>query len=770
MTTAEVEGVEKIECNAKGLIAARVIEHKPLTERANLKHVLLDLGGGKTIETVSAAPVLHDGVCVVYAPSGSHVEKLGTIRDTEIAGHPSLGMILPGDAIGIDMAADTAIFLPPATKPGDELDPALFEDWVIEIDNKSITHRPDLWGHYGIAREVAAMLKTELRPYPLCAPEEINDPSLPEIPIEIDDPELCRRYSGLRFTGVQPQHAPLWMQLRLGHVGLRPIDCLVDLTNYIMLELGQPMHAFDGDKVERIEVGLARSGSTFVTLDGVERKLPDTALMILNQRYPIALAGIMGGLETEISIGTDSLLLESANFEPATIRRCATALGLRTDACVRFEKSLDPENTVLSIRRFVELAKPLFPEMRFSSRLSDCYPKPAEPITVDVDPTFVAQFMGHPIERDEMIEILEPLGFEVDDTGSLLSVKVPSWRATKDIAIEADIIEEIARYVGYDNIESVLPEVEIRSFDPNPQHEIEQESFKILCDGLGFHEIHGYIWYDGNWVKKIGFESGKCIRLRNPAASGMENLRQTLMPGMLAATEKNRHHCPDFKLVEIGGVFDPKTDDEHRRLGLVLARRQKKGEDRAVSELKGLIETWSSQVLYRPVSFDVGKAEPGCPWEHPQKTADILIHGLLAGKLSVVPLELRRKIDEHLSPWVIAWAEIDLGPLAELPPVETRLVGIPAHPEVELDFSFMVDVTSRYADLAEKIGDFDHDLLKRISYVSAYEGKPIPDGKRSITVRCRIGDANRTLTEEDITSFVQKFEEFLIDRGWELRK
>ncbi|UCG17032.1 MAG: phenylalanine--tRNA ligase subunit beta, partial [Phycisphaerales bacterium] len=417
LTCAEVEGVERITVDAKGLIAAYVVSHSEIPGTRNLRHVVLDVGDGRTVETVTAAPGLRKGVPVVYAPPGASVAATGEIRESRVEGRPSVGMILPGDAIGIAMAIQTAVFLPPSVAAGEPLPGEMFDDWVVEIDNKSITHRPDLWGHYGIAREIAAMYGRELKPYPLVRLEELTSPDLPEIPIEIDDPTLCPRYSGLRLLGVGSQPAPLWMQLRLGHVGLRPIDCLVDLTNYIMTELGQPMHAFDGDKVERIEVGLAEPGSTFVTLDGMERKLPDRALIILCNRRPIALAGIMGGLDTEICEETKSLLLESANFEPATIRRCANALGLRTDACVRFEKSLDPANTVLAIQRFMQLAKPEFPDLALASRLSDGYPAPARRTEVEVDPRFVARFMGHPIETPEITAILEPLGFTVEDRG-----------------------------------------------------------------------------------------------------------------------------------------------------------------------------------------------------------------------------------------------------------------------------------------------------------------------------------------------------------------
>jgi phenylalanyl-tRNA synthetase beta chain len=415
------------------------------------------------------------------------------------------------------------------------------------------------------------------------------------------------------------------------------------------------MHAFDGDKVERIEVGFAKPGSTFLTLDGVERKLPERALMILSSRHPIALAGIMGGLETEIGPDTKSLLLESANFEPATIRRCAAALGLRTDASVRFEKSLDPANTVLAIRRFMHLAGPEFSEMRLASRLSDGYPQPARPIRIEVDPHFVARFMGHPIETPEIIDLLTPLGFTVEEEGERLIVGVPGYRATKDVTLEADVIEEIARYVGYDHIEPVLPEMEVRCFEPNALHEFEQASLRVLCDGLGFTEVHDYIWYDSAWTRKLGFCPGECIELRNPPAAGMHQLRQTLLPGLLAAVDVNRHHSTDLKLLELGGTFFPGSGEsyERRHLGLVIARRQRRAEAALLAELKGIVETWSTQTTGQPVAFGVADADAARPWEHPQMTATVMIGATRAGRISALPLALRQAMDEHLAsgPW-----------------------------------------------------------------------------------------------------------------------
>ncbi len=769
---AEVEDVTPIEVCADGLICAEITKLDAVEGRSDVRAAVMDIGGGKTVETVTAAPDLNVGDRVVFAPSGASVKALGAIKDSTVAGLKSSGMILPGDAVGIDMAAREAIFLPPSVQPGQPLESEVFDDWVIEVDNHSINHRPDLWGHYGIAREFAAIFGSPLKPYAVAELEELSDASLPEIPIEIDDADACPRYSGLRLKGLTNQPAPLWMQLRLGHVGLRPIDCLVDLTNYIMFELGQPMHAFDGDKVERIGVRAADAGTKFVTLDNVERTLPGGALMITtNGCEPIALAGIMGGAETEISEGTRTMLLESANFHPYVIRRCATHLGHRTDASARFEKSLDPNHTVLAIQRFVHLAAEEFADFALDSRLSDAYAKRLPDISVTIDPKFVARFMGHPVSREQITDILTRLEFKVSDAGEKLKVDVPSFRATRDIEIEADIIEEVARYVGYNNIEPGFPEVVVRALDSNPLQRIEREGLRAMVMSFGMTEVQDYIWYNSEWCNRLGYDPQNCLTLRNPAAAGMERLRQSLMPGMLSFGSQNRHHFSEFRMVQLGSAFpvdDPKIC-ETRRLALLCGLRDKSAEDALLAELKGVIENWSWQVLDRPADFAAADANPARPWEHEHKTASIRIAGNAVGRVSAIPLALRQRMDEHLAAWSLVWAEFDLDPLANLGEHVEKLPPVPAFPEVDLDFSILVDASRRYTDVTETLSQFDDAILNRITFIESYEGKSVAAGKRALTLRARVGHKEKTLEESDLARFHESITTYLNGCNMELR-
>ncbi len=766
-TTAEVDGVHRLEVAARGLIAAQVKSISPVRGSSNSRLAVLEIGGGKQVETVTAAPKLSVGDKVIYAPPGASVKATGEIKVSTVASRQSTGMILAADSVGIEMGGQEAVFLSDEFKPGDALPAELFDDWLIEIDNKSLTNRPDLWGHYGIAREIAAILHTPLKPLPSPQPSPLKRGG--EFPIAIADPDACRRFSGIILEGVATQPGPLWMQLRLGHVGLRPISALVDLTNYIMLDLGQPMHAFDADKVRQIEVDWAGEGERFKTLDGVERELTKTDLMIKCKGKSVGLAGVMGGLETEVSETTKSLLLESANFNGATIRRTASRLGLRTDASARFEKSLDPANTVLAIRRFVDLARTMFPDMKIASQLSDAFPSPAKPVRISVHSQHVARIIGGEVTLTEARELLSPLGFEVSHAGIAWEVVVPSFRATGDISIEADVIEELSRRIGYDNIIPAMPHTTARTFAIQPLHELEQRSLQYFSTAHDFHEIHGYLWYDDVWLAQLGFDPGLTPELRNPAGQGLHRLRATLMPGLLAAIPKNRFHFDALSLLELGSVFHAAGDAEYRHMGLVLARRGKNVEGQLNDRLRAAISGWTWERFGRNVTFQETSSAKDRPWEQPERTAEIVMDGTAAGRVGVVDLALRRRMDEHLGAWGIAWAEFYLTQLAELPRKPEKLSVIPPFPVVEMDFTLVMPRTKRYAEVTRKLGAFSHPLLKSMRFVGSYDDEK-PGGNRSLTFRCLLGDDARTLTDSDTSAFRDTFTRFVAESGYEIKK
>lgn len=770
--TAEVDAVTEVHVGANGLIAALVRTVRAVADAPNLREVVLDVGGGRTATVVSAAPNLSIGLGVVLAPVGARTRETGEIRASKVAGRTSEGLILPGSAIGIELAQQEAVLLDRSVHPGTRLDAALFDDWLIEVDNKSITHRPDLWGHYGVAREIAAIVGAPLKAYPVVPISELASSALEPVSIAIADARACRRYCGIVLGGVPTQPAPLWMQLRLGRVGMRPISGLVDLTNYVMADLGQPMHAFDAAKVRRIEVDGASPEARFRTLDGVDRSLTRETLMIRCEGHDVALAGVMGGLETEVTESTRTLLLESANFDPATVRRTAARLGLRTEASARFEKGLDPAYAQLGIQRFMHFARMMYAELRLVSRFSDAHPRPLEPVEVRVSPRHVARAFGRAVSFVEAERVLAPLGFELREGADEWRVGVPSHRATHDVTTEVDVIEEVMRRIGYDTIAPAMPRVTMRRFEPNPVHALEHRSVDYFTSVHGFHEIHDYIWYDSTWLRKLEYDPGPCVELRNPAAASMQRLRRSLMPGLLAALDKNRFHFASLALLEVGSVFEtnPAEDREFRHLGLVLAERGKHVEETLYSRMKGAIEGWSwTRVGHRATTQQANVPELR-PWEAGNRTAAIVLDGSCVGDVGLVNVSLRRRMDEHLGAWGIAWAEIRLDQVATRAPLVEAISAIPPYPVVELDFSFLVPRTSRYSDLAGKLTAFTHPLLQRIRYVGSYEDDSAGDRKRSLTVRAVVGDLQRTLTETDVSGFRSEFERFLRSAGVEIRQ
>jgi len=768
-TTAEVEGVVEHRANFEGLLAARVEQVEAVPGEEKLKRV--QLLADKPYSTLSTAPDLAPGAVVIFGPPGARLagQRL-TAKDP--SGRESAGMIVAGQAVQLTQMGAAAVFLPPSTRPGSMIDRGPFDDWLIEIDNKSITHRPDLWGHYGVAREFAAILGTKVRKYDVTDAKALRNDALPEIPISIDDPTLCRRYSGLMFKGLKAQPSPLTIQIRLAYVGMRPIDLIVDLTNYVMAELGQPMHAFDGEKISRVEVAVAAPREKFTTLDGVTRSMPGNALMIQSGRKSVAIAGIMGGAETEVSKDTETILLESANFEAAAVRRAAVALGLRTEASARFEKSLDPEQTVLGIGRFHKLAKAELPGLALTSTLSDCYPNPRTPEPIPLDCDVAARVIGKDLGRKEIARILTAIDFKCERRkGSMLNVTPPTYRATKDISIQEDLIEEVARFVGYDSIEPELPRITARHFDEAPRADLEEATLDYLCVGGDFTEVHDYIWFDDDWCRTLGFDAGAVLTLKNPAAAGCARLRTTLMPGMLAMADRNRRSYEQFHLAQIGGVFMTGSKDveksQRRHLGLVVARSGAKSDQAVWDALRQAISGWGRQVLDASIDFSPCKAES--PWEDVDRIATVSAMGKDLGRLSIVPLALKQAIDERLKSWSMAVAELNLTAAQALPRKATPLPRVARFPQVQLDFSMLIDATRRFAEVRADLAAFRHPLLKNMTFVESYDGKNLPPGKRSLTVRATIGIDDRTLTDDDSRSFSDAVRSYMAERRMEMR-
>ena len=451
LSTAEVENeIFYKGSDLSGVVVAEIksVEEHPQSKKLHLLKV--DVGESELVDVVCGAPNVRVGMKTAFAKVGAQLGEI-TIAPRPLAGFMSCGMCCSEKELGISEDNSGIMDLDASLPNGKDLKEIFaIDDIIFEVDNKSLTNRPDLWGHYGIAREFAALAGRELKPL------DVADLSayaqLPALDIQIEDDD-CLRYSGLKFDNVSVSVSPMNMRIRLYYCGMRAINFLADMTNYLMLEMGQPMHAFDSRKVEKIRIKKFANPFEFQTLDGVERHIDENTLMICNGDEPVAIAGIMGGLDSEIVSDTTSLTLESACFDPVSIRKSAARLAHRTDASQRYEKTLDPEMTSLAIARFVKLLQDIDGSAQVISSLTDDYRRSYERKTLTIDKAYVDRYtgIGDAISNEHIERTLKALGFEVEAKDGAFTVKVPSWRATKDVTLKADLIEEITRIYGYDN-------------------------------------------------------------------------------------------------------------------------------------------------------------------------------------------------------------------------------------------------------------------------------------------------------------------------------
>ena len=431
LSTAEVENEIFIKgSDLSGIVVAEIKEVADHPESKKLHLLKVDAGDGALTDVVCGAPNVRVGMKTAFAKVGAQIGEI-TISPRALAGHTSYGMCCSEKELGIGDGNDGIMDITDDVPCGTDLKELYqIDDIVFEVDNKSLTNRPDLWGHYGIAREFAALAGRELKPLDIADLEQFNN--LPGLDMKIEDP-ICKRYSCLKIRNIETKVSPVNMRIRLYYCGMRSINFLADMTNYIMLEMGQPMHAFDSRKIEQIRIKRFDKPFKFKTLDNIERNIDENTLMICNGDTPVAIAGIMGGLDSEIVDDTTSLTLESATFDAVSIRKSTTRLAHRTDASMRYEKCLDPEMTTVAIARFVKILSDIDNNVEITSSLTDEYAFKYDTVKLEFDKAFIDKYTGISISNERIVSTLSMLGFKVENRGDGFKVEVPSWRATKDV-------------------------------------------------------------------------------------------------------------------------------------------------------------------------------------------------------------------------------------------------------------------------------------------------------------------------------------------------
>ena len=739
LSTAEVENEIFLKgSDFSGIVVAEIkeIENHPKSEKLHLLKV--DIGEAELVDVVCGAPNVRLGMKTAFAKVGARLGEI-EIAPRPLAGYMSNGMCCSEKEIGISDDNSGIMDILDDVKNGTDLkDIYEIDDIVFEVDNKSLTNRPDLWGHYGIAREFASLAGRPLKPIPQVDLSQYDN--LPKVDLKIED-DLCQRYSCLQVENIKKNVSPVNMRIRLFYCGMRGINLLADLTNYLMLEMGQPMHAFDSRKVEKIRIKRFDKPFVFQTLDGIDRNIDENTLMICNDNTPVAIAGIMGGLDSEIVEDTTTLTLESATFNAASIRKSTVRLAHRTDASMRYEKCLDPEMTVPAIGRFVNLLQEIDPDAKVVSALTDEYAFKYPNVTLDFDKAFIDKYTGIEIANDTIVNTLNSLGFKATNDGDKFTVEVPSWRATKDVTIKADIVEEITRIYGYDNFDVHTASAPLYPVRAQAEKTVEDRIKDILVHRYSLHEVHSYVWQYYDEYKALGIEIEDNIKLQNATNPNIETIRKSIIPTQLCQVKTNAGFAPDFGLFEVGRVVNGlKADgmcDERKKLCVTLFSKTKSLETLYV-ELATMLSVITDNIKHKALSFV--PMEATLSYEHPRNLNEISCDGVVLGKIGVVHPTVAKKIDKKAS---IVFAEIDVPMFTEVADTGIHYEEPSKFPNMEIDLSFMSET---FAPIGKAIKDANCELIKNVQVVDTYRDE---NGK-SITVRLTFSNPQKTLTTEEV--------------------
>jgi len=763
----EIEAVTHVGKGLEKVLTARIEDIAPHPGSEKLHLAVLGLGD-RRVTVVCGAPNTAVGQIVVYAPPAAVLPSGLEMTERDVKGVLSPGMICSEKELDLGEDASGVMVLDEGTAIGIPLTRALpfVEDYILEA---SITpNRGDCLSILGIAREVAALADRPWR-VPLFGLVEGRDPIGDKAKIEVPDADLCPRYVARMVEGVTIGPSPFDIRLRLSRCGFRPISNVVDATNLILLECGQPLHAFDYSLLENGRIVVRRSdpGETFVTLDGIERQLPPDSLMIRDAGRSVALAGIMGGLNSEILPTTKTVLIESACFERFGIRKTAKALGMSTEASFRFERGIDPEGSLWAAHRAAYLIRKLAGGTILKGYL-DVYPNPIERRLVPVRVDRINGLLGTALSREEMSSCLGRLGIGVEtqeQAQGSLTCRPPSWRW--DLEREVDFGEEVARVYGFQNIPVSMPSYRSEA-DHTRDHHARVRMVNSLMNLSGFNEIITMSFVSKQAAVEFAtgsLESGE-LGLLNPLTEDLAFMRTSLIPGLVAAVKRNMNfRCENLKLYELGKTFTPVAGDELPREDLRLAaiavgRRSPdtwhfhRGEIDPLGKVDALCQVdfydvkGALETVFEGLSFpDVCFVPSRLPFLHPGKSADLLVDGEFIGFAG--ELSPRKTRDLAISARVLIF-EILLEPLFIRMRKERVFRPIPRYPYIERDLSLMVETNCSGDQIKHLISRLGHDIIASVSLFDLYRGESIPEGRQSMAFRIRYQSEDRTLTDDEV--------------------
>jgi phenylalanyl-tRNA synthetase beta chain len=760
MAGLEVKGIQVIGGSWDNIVIGQIVavNRHPNADRLSLPTVDL---GTEQATVVCGAPNLKVGDKIAFARVGAqlidgHTGEVIRLKSAKIRGVVSSGMVCSEKELGISDEHEGILVLPDEAPIGRPLADYLGD----AILNLEVTpNRPDCLSVIGIAREIAAL--TEKRPHlPEVVYEELGEPIEREIVVELPAPDLCPRYCASLVTWVKVAESPVWMQQRLLASGMRPINNIVDITNYVMLEYGQPLHAFDYERIrgKKIMARRATKGETIVTLDGIERVLAEDMLVIADGERPVAVAGVMGGANSEVTKETTAILLEAASFNPASIHYTSRKLGLPSEACMRFERGISPELTLPALRRATQLLVQLAGGQAAKGLVVVQSGKPDQkPILLSTGET--KRILGVDFSLDQIVGVLTSLGFACQPTVSASEVLVtaPYWRS--DIHLAVDLIEEVARITGYDRIPTTLLSQSIPRQNPSPILKLERELRQRLT-GYGFQEAISPSLVSLDALRKLSAESHEVkpapLRLSNPMSAEQEYLRPSLQANLLAVLVANRRFEEGgIRLYELGKVYIPRPEGlpEERSVlcGVISGPKIEKwwrgGAEvadffDAKGVVEGLLRQFGVEAIFEPSSDES---------LHSSQQAAVVIGGKIVGVVGEVHPKVRENFEIAEPAYLF---EIDLAALLPFTTVQKAFQPIPRFPAVVRDIALVVGVEVTHQRVCDIIRTFS--LVERVSLFDVYSGEPVPAGKKSLAYRITFQSPTQTLTDEEVNKVLQQ--------------
>ena len=766
MSTVEVEDVEYLARRFDNMLVGVIEKIEPHPNADKLRVCKVDIGGGEIKDIVCGGINLKEGMRVAVSCPGAVVRWHGegepvVIKNSKLRGVESYGMICASDEIGLgelfpasqeaEILDLSAFEVPAGTSLADALD---MNDVLLEIDNKSMTNRPDLWGHYGIAREIAALYDL-----PLNKIEPYTADVQSDFKVEINDPDRCTRYIGVEMSGVEVKPSPYQMQNRIWKAGMRPINALVDITNYVMLATGNPTHAFDADNItDHIVVRHAVEGEKLILLNDHELTLCADDLVITDSEGPVALAGVMGGAKDSILPKTRRVILEVANFESTGIRRTALRYDTRTEASSRYEKAVDPERCEQALALPMQDFQELYPELTVTG-FCDKYVKKLERAQIDVSLAWLAKRLGKNLSNEVIQKKLELLGFDVEISGDNMHVTAPTWRSTGDISIKDDVMEEVARLYGYDNFEATSFTTTFEGAINQKDQDLLRRIKEYLAIRCGMQEVYTYPWMNDVFVNAVLQSTEGVLRLSTPPAPDLSYIRSSLLPNLCEAVVKNERYFNDFAIFEEAQVFFDRNytaaydetellPEQKRHIGAAFASSVKDITE-LFREAKGVLEYMPRYTHMEGFEF---RKEEKPVWADNVVWMNIFRGGEKIGDMGLVAKKV--SMDCGIKNLSVMLFELDVTKLVPLKSRTNRFTHLAEYPETDYDISMLFDSDAAWADIYDAImGQKKASaLLKDAAFVDEYRGKQIPAGKKSVTVRLTIGSSEKTLTSQEIES------------------